>query len=165
MNYLKLRQFLHILFIISIGSVGLSSIVNSTIFSKEGLIDVIESSSSIANVEISPVDALFIARVIRQQLWEIHFYFGVSSFLLSILILLIYKKQKAKKVLNSNISLCFMLASLLYLFTIGLLMFYRSDIHISTHVFELLKNLHWIGIYIFLFAILFHLYNIFKKQR
>lgn len=164
MNNINMRyiiKILHSFLLIFTGVLIITALVNITIFSKPNLMDVIEYAMNVSDIDIGPIDSLFIARVIRQQLWEIHFYIGsvVSILTFAIMILLL-----SRQALNHK-SIIYNAISVSFLFFTGIVMHYRDKLSISTDSFEVLKTMHWVSISIFAIAIVFHLYEIIKSYR
>jgi len=143
----------HIFLVILLSVVVSVAIFNTTVLSKNNIMGIIDYSLTLINTDISPVDTIFIARLIRQQLWQIHFWVGILLPFMSLLVFWLYKYKKNKDVF-------FIVGVIVYLAIIGVLLFLRSYYNFTEETFLLLKDLHWIGVWLFGFGIFYHVFKI-----
>ena len=150
---------LHIILVALITSVILTAIFNTTVLSKVNIMNLIDYAISVTGSDISPVDSLFIARIIRQQLWQVHFLVGISlpTIIVAMLIL--------RKLKNLTFTLLFNFTSIIYLSVIGTFLFFRKELELSTQLVEILRDSHWVGVYLFGLAIVFHLYSLLCSKK
>ena len=158
-NYLIVGKINHLLIIASLSIVIITSIFNTTLFSKESLMQIIEYALSASHSEMSPVDSLFVARVIRQQLWQVHFFVGL--FLLASSLSMFYVTSKIKAL---PLSVKLNLYIVLYMATIGTLLFFRRELNFSGQSIEYLRIIHWVGIYAIVAILVFHVYERLHKR-
>lgn len=165
--YLVIKTFkiFHLLLLLLIIIVSVISFLNTTIFSKESLIEVVQYVSHTTESSISPVDSLYIARVIRQQLWEVHFYVGILVLVFALVVLYYYQKCNVykRKILQKSAYVNTTVVS--YMAVIGILLFYRDVLGLSSDSITLLRDLHWFGIYLSLPILIAHLYLVFTKDE
>jgi hypothetical protein len=164
-KYIKL---LHIILVMLISIVIITAILNTTLLSKASIMGIIDYTLTMTNAQISPVDSIFIARVIRQQIWQVHFYFGVATTILAIIIaIMIFSSYKSPLFQKSAIKLSVLFNSaIIALMAIsGTLLFYRDKLGITEAAGGiLLRDYHWIGLYLAGFFLLFHLYVFITKR-
>ena len=164
-SYQIINKLSHTTLLILISITIITAIINTTLFSKPNLMEVISYSLTVAEIELEPTDTLFIARVIRQQLWEVHFYIGAALFLISTFLFVRYfinhrKNQTIKKslIFNFNVLLCMAI--------LGIILFYRKEMDIPLEVISYIRDAHWIGIFFLALSIFFHIYTmLFRKTR
>lgn len=160
-NTMKIIGFFHVLLMILISSVVITAIFNTTLFSKANLIETIDYALDVTGAIMSPVDSLLVARIIRQQLWQVHFFVGVSLPIMAAIIYLmrqqIYKTKQITVFLNVSI--------LFYMSLVGSLLNFRRELNLSLDFANILRDLHWTGIYIFIAFVLYHLYIVLIKTK
>lgn len=156
-----LFKFLHIALVILLTITATNAFLNITLLSKQSIMRIIDYALTLINSDISPVDSIFIARLIRQELWSVHFSVAVASFFLAIIVVILFFKQKDTEHINSmKISVVANVVPLSISFVSGIFLYYRSELHLEEELVSLLRDVHWVALYAFFLAILFHFYKI-----
>lgn len=127
-------------------------------FSKEAILESFDFSLNHLNIYISPVDQLYIARIARRFAWDYHFYIGVL-FSISILFL-IFSIPTNTKSITLVLSKIIIIGSGIILSITGCLLYLRIYIQISSEVFELLKIIHNNSKWLFIAAVILHIYSV-----
>ncbi len=105
MNKAKVIAYLHVLMMMILTATILTAVFNTTLFSKENIMEIIDYALAVTHIEMSPVDSIFIARVIRQQLWEVHFYIGIFLPVIAMLIYLTFNKKSKTAAVTKNMAI------------------------------------------------------------
>lgn len=162
----KFKRLLHIFLVMLITVVIITAIINTTLLSKASIMEIIEYALTVTGLEITPVDSIFIARLIRQQIWEVHFYIGLLTLIFSIILFLsiaikteIFRKEK-----SMSLSLYFNTITISFFTLTGILLFYRDKFEFAVGLVEDLRLLHWFSLYAGAIFILFHLYLVVTKK-
>ena len=159
-------KFIHIVLIISLTTTIVNGLINISLLSKHNIMRIIDYALSVINAEISPLDSIFIARLIRQQLWQVHFYSGVFSIILAMLVIVLFYRYSSLKIKKDMlISIRINVAILSVMAISGIFLFYRSELHLQANTVSLIRDLHWCGIYTFIIAIIFHFYRVFNSYK
>jgi len=161
--FLKLA---HIALIISLTTTIVNGLVNISLLSKHNIMRIIDYALSVIHTEISPVDSIFIARLIRQQLWQVHFYSGILSIGLVVLIIVLFYKYSSLRIKKEMLtSIRINVVVLSFMAISGIFLFYRSEFSIPSGTVSLIQYLHWGGIYTLVLTIIFHLYRVFNSYK
>jgi len=159
-------KFIHIVLIISLTTTIVNGLINISLLSKHNIMRIIDYALSVINAEISPVDSIFIARLIRQQLWQVHFYSGIFSIILAILVIVLLHRSSSFQIKKDMLTSVRINAAVLGFMAItGIFLFYRSELHLQANTVSFIRDLHWCGIYTFIIAITFHLYRVFNSYK
>ncbi|MFA6195342.1 MAG: cytochrome b/b6 domain-containing protein [Sulfurimonas sp.] len=160
-------KILHVLMVMLVTTVVITAILNTTLLSKESIMSMIDYALTVTNEEMSPTDSIFVARVIRQQLWQVHFYVSVTAVPIMVFIVAIIHINYSSLFLQNNslkLSITLNLVVFLFMTISGFFLFYRADLMLSESTIGLLRDLHWIGLYGSGIVVVFHLYSVVVKR-
>ena len=161
-NYsMKIIKVLHIFLIIILSSAILTAIFNTTLLSKSSIMDLISYALDTTGAEMSPVDSIFVARVIRQQLWQVHYYLGAT--LPFLLILFYWIRAKGVK-FKATASVSINTYVIFYMSIIGTILYYRKPLELTLDSIDIFRELHWLGAYAIGISLICHLYEAFKQE-
>lgn len=151
-----------LLFVAFLGLLS-TSLAAEFFFSKEAIMDSFKFSFAELNMEVPPVDQLFIARIERRDTWDWHFWIGVV-FTLSLIASFFRKKEKRKSNLTS-LSIIGIYNAGAILFITGLIMFLRLYFQLEEDAFAVLKIIHNYSKWIFIILIIIHIYSIISLEN
>jgi len=146
---------------ILISALIVTAIFNTTLLSKPNIIEIINYAMSLSDETMNPIDSLYVAKIIRQQLWEVHYLIGVCVTVLSIVLYVYYKYSKVH-----NNSIFINLILIIYMFTTGFLLHYRQEFNYAYDYIGVIRYFHIAGIYFAIIIIIFHIYTVlvFNKE-
>lgn len=137
----------HLLAIVLFMMAATSAFVNEVFYSKEAIMAHMDMALAIIGKSIPPVDQLFIARVLRRELWSWHFYFGAALFL--VLTILAIESKKVR------IVWLYMLFGLT-MFVTGFALFIRDYVAFSQGFLDVMRTIHYWSAWVFFALFLLH---------
>lgn len=155
-------KIIHWLILIAFLGLCITGIAAEYLFSKEAIMNSLRVSLPMVGQSIEPVDQLFIARLMRRDTWDIHFYFGIAFIVLLVFWIMIdigYKNNRYRtfKIFIFLVSGVFSIS--------GVWMWARLNINVSDEMFSLLKKVHYFGYWSFVLLIVGHIAFIVYKEN
>lgn len=132
-------------------------------FSKEAIMSGIDKALTMSDlfankdILIPPSDQLFIARILRRDTWDWHFYFGLFFGSLILVWVAIYLFRGVK---SFDIIKAIMMFAAIVLTISGVYMYVRLYVNIGDDVFKVLKIIHNYSWQIFSISLFLHIANI-----
>lgn len=158
------EKALHWLVLLSFLGLCTTGLAAEYFFSKEAIMNSFKLSLPMVNADIAPADQFFIARLLRRNTWDVHFYFGVFfgvSIVIWLLVNLIRKRASSLWLLK-----LVLFGSGLTLAVSGTMMFVRLYISLSEDAFGLLKHIHYYAYWTFISSLVLHIaYVIYVENK
>lgn len=152
----------HWLILIAFLGLCITALAADFFFSKEAILESFKNSLPIINLEISPADQLFIARLERRNTWDVHLYFGLAMLCITIVWLVI-------NIVRSNYK-HMIFKSILFVLIIdlsisGIWMWRRLYFALSDENFKLLKQFHHFAYWFLIGIIIIHVIGVIIKEN
>ena len=156
LKYGRLKRITHLVIVIACFGLLFTEIINQYFYSKSAIMESFEFSfSGIGLQDTPPVDRLFIAKLLRREVWGWHFWFGVVLLSTTILHFLNNKKN----ILNIALFLI-----VLVLFVSGLPLWVRAYTHIPQNIQDPCRLVHSITVYALYAFVFIHVSLVIKNE-
>ncbi len=156
-NISKNEKIIHWLMFLTFLALATTALAANFFFSKEAIMESFKSSLPMLDLNITPSEQLFIARIERRETWDIHLYFGILfTILLTIWVAINFLKKNSRYLIFKS----FFFVSAYTLAVSGIWMWLRLYYSVSEEAFALLKKVHYFGYLVFIFSLIFHIFYV-----
>ncbi len=156
-----MKKILHWTVFLSFLALCATSLAAEYFFSKEAIMKSLQISLPMINHSIEPVDQLHIAKIMRRDTWDFHFFSGVI-FGIALLFWIIISY---KTIFRTKIWQILLILSGFVLTISGIIMYLRLYYPLKGETFSLLKEIHNYSVDIFLLSLFLHILCIVIKEN
>jgi len=162
MSLYRIRRFLHLVAILAFLLTIFLAFMNEGWFSKEAIMESFSFSLPFTGNNIAQADQFFIARMLRREGWEWHFWAGSIMTLSLVLIALL--SYMGKNITNKLKQFAYLVAMMaMVLFISGFPLWIRAYTEVSMDIQDVARKIHYYSAWLFGLTILAHtLYSVFK---
>lgn len=158
----KYEKIIHWLMFLSFLGLATTALAANFFFSKEAIMESFKSSLPMLELNITPSEQLFIARIERRETWDIHLYLGLLfTILLSAWVVINLVRKNSRFIIFKSI----FFISGYTLAVSGIWMWLRLYVSVSEEAFALLKKIHYCGYMVFIFTLIFHIFYVIYAEN
>lgn len=156
-----MRSIIHFIMATSFFTLLVTALTAEFLFSKEAIMESFEFSLSQIGVAITPVDQLYVARLLRRTTWWYHFIAGIGlSVFFVVFTVMLHKVKKRISLFHKLLGI-----QIVIMGVTGTLIQYRYRGWIREEWIDLLRDIHQACTYVIVGTVIYHLIIVYKTHK